>query len=201
MQFTDKYCGLDLAKEFCGNIKGTDDDNLVGMLTLATSRAVERYTNIYWGPSAVIADEKVRRVLGMYRNMFYTQYGPIISVSSLVDDVYTYQTSDYVVFEDEGKIQLASETPTYRFSLSPGKLKVSYVVGQGAAKAGSYTKGIAAPEDIQLATAIITGSWYRHRDRQDIVSQTTPNSAIVFMPEDIPRKARAILDQRVRPIF
>jgi len=202
----DKYCVVALAKEYCGDIEGTEDDLFIGALISAASRFIDGYTNCYWGPSATITNERVKFILGRYGDTFYTDYAPIISVSALADDNDTYvQNTDYVVYEKEGRIQLlnnaVSNTTIAQFSDAPGQLKITYVTGQGATKTGQYVQGIAAPEDVQLACAMIAGSWYQARDRDDISSKAQQNSSITYQPSDIPPKARAILDRRVRMTF
>jgi hypothetical protein len=45
---------------------------------------------------------------------------------------------------------------------------------------------------------MIVGSWYHARDREGIVSRAKTNENIAFGDSEIPRKAKAILDRRVR---
>lgn len=202
----DKYCTRKLAKEYCGDIEGVEDDLFLDALISGASRFVDGYTHVYWGPSAVISAERVRSVLGKHDDVFYTEFAPIISVTSLADDDDAYvEDTDYVVFAREGRIQLLGNTASgatiTSFSESPGQLRITYVAGQGAAKTGSYTSGIAAPEDIQVACAMLAGNWYQARDRDEMVAKSENNRSVAYHLSDIPVRARAILNRRVRNLF
>jgi len=205
MEQTDKYCTISLAKEYAGDLEGTEEDAFVRTLISAASRFTDKYTHVYWGPSATITGERVKQVLGKWGDCFYTEYAPILSVSSLADNLKTYvEDTDYVVFAAEGRIQILNNSLAQTiasFSDKPGALRITYVVGQGAAKTGEYVSGIAAPEDIQLACAIIAGDWYLERERPGVVSWSRDNQSTQYQKGDIPSKARAILDRRVRLIF
>lgn len=212
----DKYCTLEMAKEYCGNVDGHEEDNFIVALIYAASRTVDLETNVYWGPSATFADEVVENVAGRkgYRDTFYTKYAPIISVSLLVDDTMTYvEGTNFEVFAAQGKIQLiqpVAVVSTKSFTLTLGQLKVTYEAGQGAAVAqagsGKYLSGVPAPPDIQLAVAMIAGDFYKNRERQGILSKTKGaggDSVSYHEPKkvQIPGLAKAILQRRVRYRF
>ena len=203
MTISDQYCGRELAKEFAGDIEGPEEDLFLDALIIGASRFVDNYTRIYWGPSATFSDEQIQNLAGKHSDIFYTRYAPIISVTTLADDTYTYvENTDFVVFLEDGKIQLKnvieSDSSYRQFSETPGGLRITYVAGQGSARSQFYVKGQSAPEDIQIATAMITGSWYHARTREGIVSKAKTNETMTFNDSEIPRKAKAILDRRVR---
>ena len=203
MILSEKYCGRELAKEFAGDIEGSEEDLFIDALIIGASRFIDNYTHICWAPSASFVDEQIQNIAGKHSDIFYTRYAPIISVTSLADDTYTYvENTDFVIFLEDGKIQLKNvveSDSTYRaFSETPGQLKISYVAGQGSARSQFYVKGQSAPEDIQIACAMITGAWYHARDREGIISRAKTNESIAFGDSEIPRRAKAILDRRVR---
>jgi hypothetical protein len=203
MLISDSYAGRELCKEYCGDIEGPEEDLFIDALIIGASRFIDNFTHVFWGPSASFVDEQIQSIAGKHSDIFYTRYAPIISVSSLSDDTYVYaENTDFVVFLDDGKVQLKNvieSDSTYRqFSETPGQLKITYVAGQGSARSQFYVKGQSAPEDIQAACAMIVGSWYHARDREGIVSRAKTNENIAFGDSEIPRKAKAILDRRVR---
>lgn len=203
MILSDKYCGRELAKEFAGDVEGPTEDLFLDALIIGASRFTDNYTHVYWGPSATFTDEQIQNIGGQHSDIFYTRYGPIISMISLLDDTATYtENTDYVVFLEDGKIQLKnvieSNSSFRQFSATPGQLKASYIAGQGTARSQFYVKGQSAPEDIQVACAMIVGSWYHAREREGIISRAKQNESIAFGDSEIPRRAKAILDRRVR---
>ena len=196
MTLSDRYCGRELAKEFAGDVEGPTDDLFIDALILGASRFVDQYTHVFWGPSATFT-EQVQNIGGQHRDIFYTRYAPIIAVNSLGDDTATYtENTDFVVFLEDGKIQLKSAT--VGFSETAGQLQIAYIAGQGDLRSQFYVKGQAAPEDVEIATAMIVGSWYHARDREGIISRAKTNESITFGDSEIPRRAKAILDRRVR---
>ncbi len=203
--FTDKYCNWELAKKFA-SLKGDEDNPFINALIFAASRKIDNYTHVYWGPSAVLADEIINPI-GGWNNIFYTKWAPILSISSLVDDTKTYVVdTDYVIFAEDGRVQLKDLTSSSirpSFSTAPAALKATYSVGQGSNKAVDFLKGVAAPEDIQLACAMIVGSWYREPDREGIssVTESTAGATVAYRHRDIPDKAKSLLNEHVRHIF
>lgn len=199
------YCTVSLAKEFCGDVEGVEDDAFIRALISAASRFTDKYTHVFWGPSATITGERVKQVLGKWSDVFYTDYAPIISVTSLADNIKTYvEDTDYVVFAADGRIQILNNSLAQTiasFSDKPGALRITYVAGQGAAKTGEYVSGISAPEDIQIGSAMLAGDWYLHRERGGIASLARQNESTAYIQEDIPSRVKAILDRRVRHIF
>lgn len=210
MVFSDRYCTLELAKEFCGDIQGTDDDLFIDALIFSSSRAIDDLTNRYWGPSAVITSERVERIIGKSHNVFYTRYAPILSVQSLADDVRTYtQNTDYVLFPESGRVetygtfsnpggfgQLTEGLPL-AFSRTPGAVQISYTVGQGASPTGEYLSST-PPHHIQLACAISAGVIYRERDRLGLMSRQYQDTGLVFDKSELPAPALKILRRSIR---
>lgn len=209
--FTDKYCSLELCKEYCGNLEGTNENFFIDALILAASRAVELHTNVYWGPSATITEEQVENLQGRWDSIFYTRWAPIISVTTIFDDINDsdspYASTDYVVFLEKGQVQrrqLRNINERLGFSKTPGQLKITYEVGQGSNMTEDYLKGVSAPADIQAATAMIAGDLYKTREIEGVAAKSHKDDSIsYFEPDDIhiPRRAKALLSNRIRRVF
>lgn len=219
MPFFDTYCSTKLAKKFGGSTEGTEDDDLFSACILAASRMVEDYTGRYYGASAFVSGERVRTIMGIQHNIFYTQLVPIISVTLILDDLKTYvEGQDFVVFQPEGRVELYSLTnaPNFisyyspsmgipaSFSRKPGALQCSYNVGQGPSPSGSssgaYLQAV-VPYQVQLATAIIAGHFYKEPDRVGIASQSKGGDSITYLQDLIPKKAQSLLNPLIRHIF
>lgn len=212
MIFTDRYCTLELAKEFCGDIQGTDDDVFIDALILAQSRAIDDFTNRYWGPSAVVTGERVESIIGKHFNIFYTRYAPVLSVQSLADDVRTYtQNTDYVLFPDTGRIETygtfsnpggfnqITEGLPLSFSRTPGGVQISYTVGQGVSATGEYMAST-PPHHVQLACAMGVGVMYKERDRLGLMSRQYQDTGLVFERSEFPIPAAKILARSIRMV-
>lgn len=220
----DAYCTVKLAKRFAGDIEGTEDDFLFEALIQASSRHIDQYTNRFWGPSAIVSGERIAssRIIGPAYNIFYTKYVPILAVSSLVDDFNVWtENTDYVKFEDEGKIELFGLRNTLpnvyfadvmglprSFSRKPGAVQISYTVGWGATgpqnKQNKDIEGmekISAPADIQVSTAMLAGIMYKDPQRMMIASETSNNEQVTYnLVDSLPKRAKMMLDLRRRHI-
>lgn len=196
-----------MAKEYSGDQEGTEELEFLGALILSSSRFIEQYTGRYFGPSAAITDEIVEDVMGQWRNVIYTNWTPVLSITSLVDDTRTYvEGTDFVLINKRsGKIKLKrvadADTVLRRFSPTTGAVVINYVVGIQSAETETYLKTVHAPANVQLACAMIAGATYLSRDRSGISSRTDGDRTISYTELDIPPKAAALLSREKRPRF
>lgn len=200
--FTDSYCNLVDAKEACG-VEGTEKDSWIKLLVQAASRAIDKATSCYWGPTGVVSGEVVKNVLGPNWNIFYTRWAPIVSVSSLSDDLRTYAASDYTLDSEFGRIELnvaSLDNLPMSFSRTTGKVVITYTAGQGVP-----ASGLAAPPDIQVATAYLAAMMFKAPDRFGVGSRSKGETSTSFKPlfkdGKLPDEVLALIPGRIRYIF
>jgi hypothetical protein len=117
---------------------------------------------------------------------------PMISVASLYDDpdrVFGAGTliapADYVIYKDEGRIQLDGLT----FSRGLQNVKVTYDAG--------YAE---IPPDLQQAVCELIADRFRHKEHQGLRSLSIGAYSVGFTEAELPEEVRAILDsyRRIR---
>lgn len=215
--FKDLYCTTTFAKKFAGDVQGIEDDVVFSAMIEAASRVVENVTNRYWGPSASISGERVRssRIIGSSYNIFYTEWAPVISVQSLVDDVNTWvEDTDYVCYPTDGKVELYGARNYLQgvytvdavgfprtFSRKPGAVQISYTVGVKGSSSGSTMVAKDAPADIQLVTAAIAGLLYKDPERLGLASNSAAGDQLNYdIVNALPRRYQTLLNLRTRNI-
>lgn len=193
-----KLSQLATVKSFLG-VTDNNSDALINNLIDRVSARIETYCSRTLG-SATYMDE-IYDGDGLSRSLFLRQW-PVISVSSLYDDINRswgsdslIASADYVVHNDWGEIKLIKNSSLWAPSLEPkfgkgvGNIKVTYTAGY--LLPGGSGSGSALPADIEGACNDLVYMDYFGR------GLSGPEGLRSFV-QDIPEKIQRILDRYKR---
>ena len=165
----------------------TGQDVLLQDLTKRLSAWVEQYCDRKFAKATYTEQRD-----GDGTDILVVTHWPIISVASLYDDpdrlfgaATLIAPSDYVIYKDEGRIQLDGLT----FARGLQNVKVTYDAG--------YAE---IPPDLQQAVCELIADRFRNKEHQGLRSLSIGAYSVAFTEAELPEEVRSILDsyRRIR---
>lgn len=165
-------CSLADLKTHLG-VSGSDDDALLGQLIDQVSEAIERFCGRKFAGSAAYTEQHDGGKYGR-TTLFVDHPSPDLAVTTLKDDLdrdfddpdTTYDTDNYTVYAEEGRIQLVEGN---RFADGHRNVEVVYTSGWDT-----------IPDDVELSCMISCGQWYNQASAQGKQSEKIGDYAVSF---------------------
>jgi uncharacterized phiE125 gp8 family phage protein len=155
----------------------TGQDSLLEALLDGMTSVIEDYIGV-----ACIVKSYTEYYDGDGSNSLFLKHYPVSTVTSLADGTYTFASTDYHLYSDEGLIILDSDS----YSRDYRNIVITYTAGLGAARAS-------VPDAVKTAMKLWVS--YIHKKDNAAFTQRFGEAAVVNVVQyEIPREVKLFLE-------